>query len=87
MPTTIPIVFVMGGDPVALGIVSSFNRPGGNMTGVSFLVNQLATKSIELLHELVPKATVIGCLVNPKDPNAESDTKEAQVAADALGRS
>jgi ABC-type uncharacterized transport system substrate-binding protein len=84
VPTTIPIVFVMGGDPVALGIVSSFNRPGGNITGVSFLVNQLATKSIELLHELVPKATVIGCLVNPKDPNAESDTKEAQVAADAL---
>jgi ABC-type uncharacterized transport system substrate-binding protein len=49
------------------------------------LVNQLATKSIDLLHELVPRATVIGCLVNPKDPNAEADTQEAQIAADALG--
>jgi putative ABC transport system substrate-binding protein len=86
VPTTIPIVFVMGGDPVALGIVSSLNRPGENITGVSFLVNQLATKSIELLHGLVPKAIVIGCLVNPKDPNAEADTKEAQIAADALGQ-
>jgi ABC-type uncharacterized transport system substrate-binding protein len=86
VPTTIPIVFVMGGDPVALGIVSSLNRPGENITGVSFLVNQLATKSIELLHGLVPKAIVIGCLVNPKDPNAETDTKEAQIAADALGQ-
>ena len=86
VPTTIPIVFVMGGDPVALGIVSSLNRPGENITGVSFLVNQLATKSIELLHGLVPKAIVIGSLVNPKDPNAEADTKEAQIAADALGQ-
>jgi putative ABC transport system substrate-binding protein len=86
VPPTIPIVFVMGGDPVALGIVSSLNRPGENITGVSFLVNQLATKSIGLLHELVSKVAVIGCLVNPKDPNAGSDTKEAQVAADALGQ-
>lgn len=86
VPTRIPIVFVMGDDPVALGIVSSLNRPGENITGMSFLVNQLATKSIELLHELVPKATVIGCLVNPKDPNAEADTQEAQIAADALGQ-
>jgi putative tryptophan/tyrosine transport system substrate-binding protein len=86
VPSTIPIVFVMGGDPVALGIVSSLNRPGENITGVSFLVNELATKSIGLLHDLVPKATIIGFLVNPKDPNAESDTKEAQVAADAFGQ-
>src|SRR5205823_1124366 len=82
----IPIVFVSGGDPVSGGLVASINRPGGNVTGVSFLVNQLATKSIQLLHELVPKAGVIGCLINPNDPNAASDAKEAQVAADALGQ-
>jgi ABC-type uncharacterized transport system substrate-binding protein len=85
VPPTIPIVFAMGGDPVKLGIVASLNRPGGNITGVSFLVNQLAAKEVELLHELVPKAAVIGFLVNPKDPNAESDTKDAQAAANDLG--
>ena len=86
VPATIPVVFAMGGDPVKLGVVASLNRPGGNITGVSFLVNGLAAKSVELLHELVPKAEVIGCLTNPKDPNAPSDTREAQVAADALGQ-
>ena len=85
VPTSIPIVFAMGGDPVKLGVVASLARPGGNITGVSFLVNELAAKSVELLHELVPRATVIGCLVNPNDPNAESDTRGAQTAADALG--
>jgi putative tryptophan/tyrosine transport system substrate-binding protein len=85
VPPTIPIVFAMGGDPVKLGIVASLNRPGGNITGVSFLVNRLAAKEVELLHELVPKAAVIGFLVNPKDPNAESDTKDAQAAANDLG--
>jgi putative ABC transport system substrate-binding protein len=85
VPSSIPIVFAMGGDPVTLGIVASLNRPGGNITGVSFLLNRLATKEVELLHELVPKAVVLGFLVNPKDPNAESDTRETQAAADALG--
>jgi putative tryptophan/tyrosine transport system substrate-binding protein len=85
VPATIPIVFAMGGDPVKLGVVASLARPGGNITGVSFLVNELAAKSVELLHELVPKATVIGFLVNPNDPNAESDTRGAQTAADAFG--
>jgi putative ABC transport system substrate-binding protein len=86
VPATIPIVFVMGGDPVKLGIVSSLNRPGENITGISFLAGQLETKSVELLHMLVPNTTAIGFLVNPKDPNTESDTKEAQAAADALGQ-
>jgi putative ABC transport system substrate-binding protein len=86
VPATIPIVFAMGGDPVQLGIVASLNRPGGNITGVSFLVNGLAAKEIELLHELVPRAAIIGVLVNPKDPNAESDAREAQAAADTLGQ-
>jgi putative ABC transport system substrate-binding protein len=84
VPTTIPIVFAMGGDPVNLGVVASLARPGGNITGVSFLVNELAAKSVEMLHELVPKATVIGFLVNPNDPNAESDMTGARTAADAF---
>ena len=86
VPRTIPIVFAMGGDPVKLGVVASLNRPGANITGVAFLVNGLAAKQIELLHELVPKAVVIGFLVNPKDPNAQPDVKDARAAADALGQ-
>jgi putative ABC transport system substrate-binding protein len=86
VPETVPMVFAMGGDPVKLGIVASLARPGGNITGVSFLINGLAAKEIELLHELVPKAGVIAFLVNPNDPNTESDTREAQAAADAFGQ-
>jgi putative ABC transport system substrate-binding protein len=85
VPHTIPIVFAMGGDPVKLGIVASLARPGDNITGVSFLLSDLAGKEVELLHELVPKAAVIGFLVDPSDPVTESDTKSAQAAADALG--
>jgi putative ABC transport system substrate-binding protein len=82
---TIPIVFATGGDPVKLGLVSSFNRPGSNVTGVSFLVNALGTKRLELLHELVPAATAIGYLVNPTNPNAQSETSDVQAAARMLG--
>ena len=85
VPPTIPVVFAMGGDPIKLGIVASLNRPGDNITGVSFLINGLAPKVIELLHQLVPKAGVIGLLIDPKDPNSASDTREAQIAADTLG--
>jgi putative tryptophan/tyrosine transport system substrate-binding protein len=85
VPRTIPIVFAMGGDPVKLGVVASLNQPGDNITGVAFLVNGLASKQIELLHELVPKALVIGFLVNPKDPNAQPDIKDARAAAEAVG--
>lgn len=85
VPATTPIVFAMGGDPVKLGLVASLARPGANITGVTFLVNGLAGKSIGLLHELVPKAATIGFLVNPNDPNAESDTKGVKAATDALG--
>jgi putative ABC transport system substrate-binding protein len=85
MPATIPLVFAMGGDPVKLGIVPSLARPGGNATGVSFLVNALAAKQIELLQELVPWASVIGLLVNPNSPNLAAEMKDAQVAAVAFG--
>jgi putative ABC transport system substrate-binding protein len=85
VPATIPMVFAMGGDPVRLGIVPSLARPGGNITGVSFLVNGLAAKQLQLLRELTPKAGIIGFLVNPNDPNFMPDTRDAQNAADALG--
>jgi len=83
---TIPIVFTVGGDPVKFGLVASMNRPGGNVTGVSFLANALVAKHLELLQDLVPAATVIGVLANPNNPNAGSDIKDVQTAAAALGR-
>ena len=83
--TTIPIVFAFGADPVELGLVASFNRPGGNMTGVAFLVNKLAAKQFELLCQTVSKTTVIGMLVDPNNPNSKSDVQLTQAAAKALG--
>jgi putative tryptophan/tyrosine transport system substrate-binding protein len=82
IPASVPLVFAMGGDPVKLGIVPSLARPGGNVTGV---VNALAAKQIELLHELVPSAKVIGFLVNPNSPNLASELKEAQAAVGSFG--
>ena len=83
--TTIPIVLFSAGDPVMMGLVASLNRPGGNITGVSDLSAQLGPKRLELLHELVPTATTIALLVNPTNPLAESQSKELQGAARALG--
>jgi ABC-type uncharacterized transport system substrate-binding protein len=83
--TTIPTVFLVGGDPVKFGLVASLGRPGGNLTGVTFLANLLAAKQLEVLHELVPKAMAIGVLVNPDNPNAGTDTSEVQEAARTLG--
>jgi putative tryptophan/tyrosine transport system substrate-binding protein len=85
VPKTVPMVFAMGGDPVKLGVVASLNRPSENITGVAFLVNGLAGKQMELLHSLVPTNEVIGFLVNPKDPNAETDSRDAHAAASLLG--
>jgi putative ABC transport system substrate-binding protein len=83
---TIPIVVNVGGDPVAIGLVASLNRPGGNVTGVSMLQNAAAAKRLELLHELIPAATSIGFLVNSTNPGfAEAETREVQSAARALG--
>ena len=84
--STLPIVFLTGNDPVELGLVASFNRPGGNATGVSFLVNKLVEKRLELLTELMPNATALGILVDAGNPNALADTKAAQVAAQKIGR-
>jgi len=82
---TIPIVFAIGGDPVALGLVASLNRPGGNITGVSFLSTAITAKRLELLHELVPHAAVVGALINPTNTNAAADTRELKHAARTLG--
>ena len=83
---TIPIAFVAGFDPVEVGLVSSISRPGGNVTGVSILDVELGPKRLQLLHELVPSATIIALLVNPADPaRAETTRKELQVAAQTLG--
>jgi putative ABC transport system substrate-binding protein len=84
---SIPIVFGFGEDPVREGIVASFNRPGGNITGFSWLSNQLIGKRVGLLGETVPAAKVFAILVDPRNPIFEPDTNEARVATSALGRS
>jgi ABC-type uncharacterized transport system substrate-binding protein len=82
---TIPIVFETAGDPVKLGLVASLNRPGGNVTGVTQLSSELVAKRLGLLHDLIPTATLIGLLVNPTDPRTETQTRDMQEAAHALG--
>jgi putative tryptophan/tyrosine transport system substrate-binding protein len=84
--TTIPIVFEVASDPVKLGLVASLNRPGGNITGVTQMAEEIGPKRLELLHELLPAARVIALLVNPTDPVlAEPQTRAALSAAQALG--
>jgi ABC-type uncharacterized transport system substrate-binding protein len=84
--TTVPIVFVTGGDPVQDGLVANLNRPGGNVTGVSFFSSVVGTKRLELLRQLVPRATTIAVLVNPENPNTEADRRDVQAAALAIGQ-
>ena len=83
--STIPIVAVMGNDPVATGLVTSLARPGGNLTGVSFLVVELVPKRLELLSELVPQARVVALLVNPNNENTQRIMRDVQEAARAKG--
>ena len=84
--TTIPIVFETGDDPIRLGLVASLSRPGGNITGITQTNVEVAPKRLQLLHELVPTASVMALLVNPTDgPLAETTTKEMQAAAHTLG--
>ena len=82
--STIPIVFVIGGDPVKQGLATSLNRPGGNSTGVSILTTTLGPKRLGLLRELVPGAATIGALLNPSFPPYESQLRDVQEAAHAL---
>ena len=83
--TTIPIVFSIGADPVQLGLVASLSRPGGNLTGVSFLATTVAARSLQVLHEAVPTAKVVAALMNPGNPNSEFDTAQLREAGRVLG--
>src|SRR5437870_2979175 len=83
--TTIPIVFVNGGDPVRAGIVPSLNRPGGNVTGASFFGVDLASKQLSLLHEFIPNAAVVGFLLDQNVPDAVAQVPSVQEAARRLG--
>jgi putative tryptophan/tyrosine transport system substrate-binding protein len=84
--STVPIVFVIGDDPVQVGLTANFNRPGGNLTGVAFLTGELGAKRLGLICEVVPGNSAIALLLNPDNPTAEIHRKEVQAAAQALGR-
>jgi putative tryptophan/tyrosine transport system substrate-binding protein len=83
--TKIPIIFEMGADPIAIGLVETLNRPGGNLTGVTSLNVQVTPKRLEILHEVVPAAGMIAVLLNPTSPTTDSQLRNLQAAADALG--
>ena len=83
--TSVPIVFAHGTDPVQFGLVTSLNRPGGNVTGINFLAAGLAEKALGLIHELIPNVAIGGMFVNPNNPNAQSLTRTAQQTARSLG--
>ena len=84
--TSIPVVFSIGADPIKFGLVKSLNRPGGNITGVSFLANTILAKQVEILDEIVAKNEAIGFLVNPSNPNSVDDVDIVVSAAAKLGR-
>jgi putative ABC transport system substrate-binding protein len=83
---TIPIVFTGGSDPVAIGLVASLNRPGGNVTGVTMLANVLAAKRVELVNEVARGASLVALLVNPDNPSAASETSDMESATRAIGK-
>jgi putative ABC transport system substrate-binding protein len=84
--TTIPVIFQIGGDPVQIGLVASFNRPGGNVTGIASMNVELGAKRLGLLHELLPAAARFAVLVNPDNPTSKSLITDAQAAASTIGR-
>ena len=84
--TTVPIVFATGSDPVRDGLVASLNRPGGNVTGVSFFSGVLGAKRLELLRQVVPRATIVAMLVSPNTPVTEAERRDVQAAAQAIGQ-
>jgi ABC-type uncharacterized transport system substrate-binding protein len=84
--STIPVVFIIGGDPVELGLVASLNRPGGNVTGVTILSGALTAKRIELLRELVPGSGVVACLVNPSSPEIETQLADIRATSRTIGQ-
>ena len=84
--TKIPIVFVIDGDPVSIGLVDSLNRPGGNVTGMSLIASALEAKRLELLRELVPKSTLIAVLVNPDYPDTDFQVGGLEAAASDSGQ-
>jgi putative ABC transport system substrate-binding protein len=83
--STIPVVFYSGGDPVQDGLVPSFSRPAGNLTGISLFLNTLGPKRLELVREIVPNAAVIGVLINPSNPNAESQASPPILSSSSGG--
>jgi putative tryptophan/tyrosine transport system substrate-binding protein len=83
--TSVPVVFVLGSDPIKLGLVASLNRLGGNVTGVTFSTTALGSKRLELLHQMLPRAKVIAVLVDPAGPTAEDQSRDLQDGASALG--
>jgi len=82
---TVPIVFTIGGDPVQFGLVASFNRPGGNVTGIAFVPNQLGAKRVQLLHDVAPRIARIGLLMNPDNPNVAAEQADTKDGAARLG--
>jgi putative ABC transport system substrate-binding protein len=84
--STIPVVFIIGGDPVKLGLVASLNRPGGNVTGVTILSGALTAKRLELLRELVPGSGVVACLVNPDSPEIETQLTDIRATSRTMGQ-
>src|SRR6476646_7085240 len=84
--TTIPIVFLAADDPVKFGLVTSLSRPGGNATGLNLLTSELTTKRLELIRDLVPTASVVAVLVNPRSPESEPQSRDIERAAGAVGQ-
>src|SRR6202011_4198240 len=83
---TIPIVFTLGSDPLKAGLVASLNRPGGNVTGVSLFAYLLDAKRVELMHELVPSATMIALLAKPNNPQADAQFADVEAASGTFGQ-